>query len=157
MELDGSYRVKAPAETVWSALFDRDVLARAIPGCRELEQTGDTSFRAVVQLKVGPVSARFKGNVELSDIVPPRSCTLTGAGSGGLAGFARGTAKVLLSEAGDDTNLTYTAEAALGGKLAALGSRLITATAKKLAAEFFSNFAAILAEARDEARTRDRV
>jgi uncharacterized protein len=140
MELLGRQTLAATPDQVWAALFDRNVLEQAIPGCESLEQTSDTSFVAVVKLKIGPVSARFKGEVELSDIDPGKSCTLSGKGSGGIAGFARGAARVRLTPAGDQTVLDYTADVAVGGKLAALGNRLIKATAQKLTGEFFANF-----------------
>lgn len=146
MELTGSHSLSQAPEAVWRALFDPAVLARAIPGCEALDQTSDDAFAATVKLKVGPVSARFKGEVELSDKEPPFACTLSGKGSGGIAGFARGSARVTLSRQGDGTLLSYSADAALGGKLAALGSRLIQATAAKLADEFFTRFAEILNE-----------
>lgn len=147
MELDGKYVLDATPQEVWDALFDRDVLAKSIPGCQELEQTSDTTFNAIVKLKVGPVSAKFKGDVELSDADEPKSCTLTGRGAGGLAGFASGSAKVVLEETPQGTELTYTAMAKVGGKLAALGSRLIRATSRKLADEFFAKFSEIVAPA----------
>lgn len=146
MELTGSRSLSQPSEVVWRSLFDPAVLARAIPGCEALEQTADDVFAATVKLKVGPVSARFKGEVELSDKEPPFACTLSGKGSGGIAGFAKGTAWLTLEPSGEGTVLTYSAEAALGGKLAALGSRLIQATAAKLADEFFTRFAEVLNE-----------
>lgn len=140
MELEGRQPLAATPDQVWSALFDRDVLAQAIPGCESLEQTSDTSFKAVVKLKIGPVSARFKGEVELSDIEVGKSCILSGKGTGGIAGFAKGSAKVTLTPEGADTILDYTADVSVGGKLAALGNRLIKATATKLTGEFFANF-----------------
>lgn len=149
MELTGTYSLPLPPEAVWAALFDRDILARAIPGCEELEQTSDTSFTATVKLKIGPVSARFKGDVELSDIEAPNSCTLSGKGSGGVAGFAKGAARVTLEPEGEGTRLSYTAEAAIGGKLASLGGRLIRSSAQKLSEQFFSTFTAILTGAEE--------
>lgn len=146
MELIGTQRLMQPPAVVWKALFDREVLASAIPGCKELEQTSETTFSAVVQLKIGPVSAKFKGDVELSDIVEPFSCVLAGKGSGGIAGFAKGSAHVTLSEDNGGTLLNYSADASVGGKLAALGGRLIQSTAQKLAEEFFTNFTTILSE-----------
>lgn len=144
MELNGSHELNQPPEVVWTALFDTATLAGAIPGCEHLEQTSDNAFVATVKLKIGPVSAKFKGDVELSEMVPPQSCVLSGKGSGGIAGFAKGSARVLLEPRGGGTVLTYTADAALGGKLAALGSRLIQSTANKLANEFFTNFSQAL-------------
>lgn len=146
MELEGTQVLVADTDKVWTALFDREVLERAIPGCESLEQTGETSFAAVVKLKIGPVSARFKGDVELSDMDSPMACTLSGKGTGGLAGFAKGSARVTLAPEAGETLLTYTAEAAVGGKLAAIGSRLMKSTAQKLASEFFASFEQILAE-----------
>ncbi|MEY8120224.1 CoxG family protein [Falsihalocynthiibacter sp. BN13B15] len=152
MELQGTQPLSATPDQVWTALFDRDVLERAIPGCESLEQTSDTSFSAVVKLKIGPVSARFKGDVELSDIDPGKSCTLSGKGSGGIAGFAKGAARMTLTPEGDGTVLDYTADVAIGGKLAALGNRLIKATAQKLTGEFFANFTtALTGEAKEPA------
>ena len=140
MILEGRQTLAANPDQVWSALFDRDVLEQAIPGCESLEQTSDTSFKAVVKLKIGPVSIRFKGDVELSDIDVGKSCTLSGKGSGGIAGFAKGAAKMTLISQGAETVLDYTADVAVGGKLAALGNRLIKSTAQKLTGEFFANF-----------------
>jgi carbon monoxide dehydrogenase subunit G len=145
MELVGTKNLEATPEVVWQALFDRAVLEQAIPGCESLEQTSETTFVAVVKLKVGPVSARFKGEVELSDIDPHRSCTLLGKGSGGIAGFAKGAARVTLAPDGTVTVLNYTADVAIGGKLAALGNRLIASTAQKLTDDFFTNFTNVLA------------
>lgn len=145
MELDGTQTLDATPAEVWAALFDRAVLEQAIPGCETLDQSSDTDFAAVVKLKIGPVSARFKGDVSLSDIEPLVACTLSGKGSGGIAGFAKGSARVTLTSAGDTTILTYRAEAAVGGKLAALGNRLLKSTAQKLADEFFAKFKTVLA------------
>ncbi|KAA0972186.1 carbon monoxide dehydrogenase subunit G [Aureimonas fodinaquatilis] len=140
MELTGTHQLDQPPEVVWAALFDSAVLAEAIPGCTALEQTADNAFAATVKLKIGPVSAQFKGDVEISDINAPHSCLLTGKGSGGVAGYAKGSARVELEPAEGGTILRYTADAALGGKLASLGSRLIQSTTNKLAQEFFTNF-----------------
>ena len=141
MEMKGEYRIPASRETVWQALNDPDVLRACIPGCQELEQTSETSFAATVKTKVGPVSATFKGAVELEDIDPPAGYRIQGEGTGGVAGFAKGGASVRLAEDGGETVLTYDAEARVGGKLAQIGSRLIAGTARKLADQFFGNFA----------------
>lgn len=144
MELTGEHRLNQPPEVVWAALFDNATLAVAIPGCEQLEQTAENAFAATVKIKIGPVAARFKGDVELSEMVPPMSCLLSGKGSGGVAGFARGSAQVVLTAIEEGTLLTYTADAALGGKLASLGSRLIQSTANRLANDFFTTFSQVL-------------
>ncbi|MDX1541821.1 MAG: carbon monoxide dehydrogenase subunit G, partial [Geminicoccaceae bacterium] len=141
MDMSGEYRIPAPRQKVWEALNDPDVLKASIPGCQSLEKVSDDQFDAKVTAKVGPVKATFNGSVRLSDINPPESYTISGEGKGGAAGFAKGGADVRLNEDGaDETVLTYTAKADVGGKLAQLGSRLIDGTAKKMADEFFSNF-----------------
>ena len=141
MELTGERRIEAPRETVWQALNDPEVLKAAIPGCQELEKTADNAFAATVQAKVGPVKATFAGAVELTDIVAPERYRISGEGTGGAAGFARGGAWVTLAEDGDATVLSYEADAQVGGKLAQIGSRLIQGTARKLAGQFFDRFA----------------
>src|SRR3984893_4204101 len=144
MEMSGEYRIPAPRETVWRALNDPAILKDSIPGCQSLDKLSDTEITAKVQAKVGPVKATFTGNVTLSTIHPPKGYTISGEGKGGVAGFAKGGADVALEEAGDDTFLRYTAKAQVGGKLAQIGARLIDATAKQLADEFFRNFASKL-------------
>jgi len=141
MDLSGEYRIPAPREHVWAMLNDADVLRACIPGCEELEKTGDNAFSARVTTKVGPVKATFNGHVTLEDIDPPNSYTISGEGKGGVAGFASGGANVRLAEDGDETVLTYSANAKVGGKLAQIGSRLIDSTARKLADQFFAKFA----------------
>jgi carbon monoxide dehydrogenase subunit G len=141
MEMNGEQRVPAPREIVWQALNDPVILRESIPGCQSLEKTSDTTMSARVQAKVGPVKAVFTGDVTLSNIDPPRGYTISGEGKGGVAGFAKGGADIALEEAGDDTLLRYTVKAQVGGKLAQIGARLIDATAKQLADEFFDNFA----------------
>lgn len=140
MDMTGEHRIAAPREEVWAALNDPDVLRACIPGCEELEKTAETTMRAKVVQKIGPVKAKFDGEVELVNINPPHGYTIQGEGKGGVAGFAKGHADVALAEDGGETVLTYTAVATVGGKLAQLGSRLIDSTAKKLAAKFFDNF-----------------
>ena len=163
MEMSGEYRIPAPRETVWLALNDPAILRESIPGCQSLEKTSETTMTAKVQAKVGPVKANFTGDVTLSNIDPPRGYTISGEGKGGVAGFAKGGADVALEEAGDDTILRYTAKAQVGGKLAQIGARLIDATAKQIADEFFSNFAKKLSEIErahppgEEARPEDVV
>ncbi|MEO1638686.1 MAG: carbon monoxide dehydrogenase subunit G [Pseudomonadota bacterium] len=144
MDMTGEHRIAAPRVAVWQALNDDQVLKACIPGCQELEKTSDTELSAVVVQKIGPVKATFKGNVELTNITPPESYTIQGEGAGGVAGFAKGGADVTLTEDGEETILSYQVHATVGGKLARLGSRLIDATARKLAAQFFDNFQAHL-------------
>jgi uncharacterized protein len=141
MTMNGEVQLSASRETVWEKLNDPEVLKACIPGCEELDSTEEGGFRAVAKMKVGPVSARFKGRVTLSDLVPPKGYKITGEGEGGVAGFAKGGATVTLDDRDGGTLLTYNVEAQIGGKLAQLGQRLILGSAKKLADEFFSNFA----------------
>ena len=140
MDMTGEYRIPAPRDKVWAALNDPQMLKAALPGCESLEKVSDSEFAAVVVAKVGPVKAKFNGNVTLSDLKPPESYKIAGEGKGGAAGFAKGGAEVNLTEDAGATILRYTAKADVGGKLAQLGSRLIDGTAKKLADEFFDNF-----------------
>lgn len=141
MDITGQYRIQAPRDVVWAALNDPEVLKRCIPGCRELEQRSPTDLAAKVALKIGPISATFAGAVTLEDLEPPAGYTIVGQGQGGAAGFAKGRARVTLSEAGaGETDLAYIAKAEVGGKLATLGGRLIEATSRKLADEFFTAF-----------------
>jgi hypothetical protein len=144
MTMTGEIQLAASRETVWAGLNDAAMLKACIPGCEELERTDDHGFRAVAKMKVGPVSARFKGKVTLSDLHPPNGYKISGEGEGGVAGFAKGGATVELAEKNDGTLLSYRVEAQIGGKLAQLGQRLINGTAKKLADEFFANFARAL-------------
>ena len=141
VDMQGEERIEAPIGKVWEALNDVEVLKACIPGCESLEKTSDTEMAATVSLKIGPISARFQGAVELVNLNPPRGYTIRGEGKGGIAGFAKGGADVALTEDGADaTVLTYAAKADVGGKIAQLGSRLITSTSKKLAGDFFSSF-----------------
>ena len=134
MTMNGEVQLAAPREVVWTKLNDPEVLKASIPGCEELERTEDNGFRATVKVKVGPVSARFKGRVTLSDLDPPNGYKINGEGEGGVAGFAKGGATVKLSEeSAGVTILFYEVDAQIGGKLAQLGGRLIDSTAKKLA------------------------
>jgi carbon monoxide dehydrogenase subunit G len=145
MNLTGEHRIEASRQAVWAALNDPEILKQAIPGCESIEKTSDTEFNTTVKAKVGPVSARFAGVVRLSDLDPPNGYTISGEGKGGAAGFAKGGAKVRLEEDGGATLLRYEVEAQVGGKLAQIGSRLVDGTARKLAGEFFDNFAAAVA------------
>jgi carbon monoxide dehydrogenase subunit G len=140
MEMQGSVVIPAPRQTVWDALNDPEILRQSIPGCQSITQISPTEIDASVRTKVGPVSATFNGKVTLSDLDPPNGYTISGEGKGGAAGFAKGGAKVALTDEGDGTRLTYDVSATVGGKLAQIGSRLIDQTSKKLADEFFTKF-----------------
>ena len=141
MTMTGEVQLPASREVVWAKLNDPAVLKSCIPGCEELNVAGENQFEAVAKMKVGPVSARFKGKVTLSDFDPPSSYKISGEGEGGVAGFAKGGATVALAEKDGGTLLSYNVEAQIGGKLAQLGQRLINGAAKKLADEFFTKFA----------------
>lgn len=142
MIMTGEAILPATREAVWAKLNDPEVLKACIPGCQSLEVTGENQLAAVAKVKLGPVSATFKGNVTLSDLDPPNGYRISGQGDGGIAGFAKGGAVVTLSDAEEGgTKLTYNAEAQIGGKLVQLGQRLVDGVAKKLADEFFANFA----------------
>jgi uncharacterized protein len=149
MDLTGEYKIAAPREAVWKALNDPEILKQAIPGCEEIQKLSDTEMTAKVTARVGPVKASFSGKVTLSDLDPPNGYKISGEGQGGVAGFARGGADVRLKpdESGAGTILTYTANAAVGGKLAQIGSRLIEGAAKQTADQFFSKFAEIVSAA----------
>ena len=144
MEMTDEIRLPLAITDVWAALNDPVILQQAIPGCQTLEQISDTELQASVKVKIGPVSATFKGAVMLSDLTPPTSYVIAGSGTGGVAGSAKGEAQVTLIEEGQDTILRYQVSAAVSGKIAQLGSRLIESTAKKLSTQFFTNFTKIL-------------
>jgi uncharacterized protein len=144
MDMTGEYRITAPRAKVWAALNDPEILKQCIPGCEEIQKLSDTEMTAKVTARVGPVSAHFGGKVTLSDLDPPNGYRISGEGSGGAAGFAKGGATVKLADDGPGTLLSYTVEAQVGGKLAQIGSRLIDGTARKMAGEFFSRFAEIV-------------
>jgi carbon monoxide dehydrogenase subunit G len=147
MDMTGEERIEASRETVWAALNDPEVLRTCIPGCESLEKLSDTEMTAKVKLKVGPVSATFSGKVTLSDIDAPNGYKIAGEGSGGVAGHAKGSALVRLVADGTGTILKYEVKADVGGKLAQLGGRLIDATARKLAGEFFGKFGEVVGPA----------
>jgi carbon monoxide dehydrogenase subunit G len=144
MEIQGTRQIAAPREVVWAALNSAEVLKAAIPGCQELTGGPEDGFEATVKQKVGPVSATFQGKVTLADIVPLTSYTISGEGKGGAAGFAKGSADVVLADSEGGTLLTYAVKANVGGKLAQLGSRLIDGFAKKMADTFFDNVRAAI-------------
>ena len=148
MEIKESYELPLPIEAVWLALNDENFLKNSIPGCEKLDRIGDNELSAEVKLKIGPMSTRFKGKVTLSELDPPNGYTISGSGTGGIAGAASGSAKVSLykMQDGEGTVLSYQVTAEVKGKIAQLGSRLIQSTAKKLAKKFFSNFVQELAK-----------
>ena len=147
MTMQSEVLLPADRGTVWVALNDPEVLKACIPGCQELEKISDTEFRATAKIAVGPVKATFKGAVTLSDLDPPNGYTIGGEGQGGVAGWAKGGAKVRLEDVESGTKLVYHVEAQVGGKIAQLGGRLINGVAKRYADEFFANFAKILSPA----------
>jgi len=146
MDMTGERRIPAPRQIVWEALNDPDVLKASIPGCESLEKLSDTRMKATAAVRLGPIAARFNGNVELSEMDPPNSYRISGEGQGGVAGFAKGGAVVKLADDGADTVLSYDVNAQVGGKLAQLGARLIDASAKQMADAFFDRFSALVGE-----------
>ena len=145
MQMKGEQSIAAPRQKVWEALNDPAVLAQCIPGCQSLDRDGDSRFVAVAEVRIGPIGARFKGNVELSDIDAPNGYTITGSGSGGIAGSAKGRARVRLADApGGATVIAYEVEAEVGGRMAQLGGPIIDATARNLAGKFFQKFGEVV-------------
>jgi carbon monoxide dehydrogenase subunit G len=140
MDFKGTQTIKAPRELVWKCLNDAQVLQACVPGCESFTASGPDQFDTVVVASVGPVKARFKGGLTLSDKVEATSYRIAGKGEGGIAGFGKMSAQVLLADAGEDTLLTYDAKAEVGGKLAQIGSRLVSSVANKLADQFFNRF-----------------
>ncbi|MBV8615392.1 MAG: carbon monoxide dehydrogenase subunit G [Acetobacteraceae bacterium] len=147
MDMTGERRIPAPRSMVWHALNDPAILKTCIPGCERLEAVSEHDMEATAAMRIGPIAARFNGKVHLSDIVPASAYTISGEGQGGVAGFAKGGAKVNLADDGPGaTVLTYAVQAQVGGKMAQLGARLIDSTAKSLADQFFNNFTRELTE-----------
>ena len=147
MDISGEHRIPLPREAVFEALNDPVILGRCIPGCQSIEQVGEREFDADVLARVGPVKARFRTRLEVSNLTPPESYTLSGQGKGGAAGFASGSADVTLEAVDGETVLRYAARIQPGGKLAQVGSRLIGGTARKIGTDFFSRFAEVIAPA----------
>jgi carbon monoxide dehydrogenase subunit G len=145
MTMSGDVQLAADRQTVWAKLNDPAVLKSCIPGCEMLEMNSENEFQAIATVKVGPVKARWKGKVRLMDLDPPNSYRISGEGEGGVAGFAKGGAKVSLADKDGGTLLSYNVEAQIGGKLAQLGQRLINSAAKKTADDFFAKFATVVA------------
>lgn len=140
MEMNGEQRIPATQQQTWEALNDPEVLKACVPGCESIEKLSDTDFQVLMMARVGPVSAKFKGKLTLSDLDPPNAYSIAFEGQGGVAGFGKGGAKVRLEAAGEETVLRYDVKASVGGKLAQIGSRLVDAAAKKIANEFFNAF-----------------
>lgn len=149
MNLEGSFTVDCPVSEVWAALHDPAVLGEAIPGCERLEQT-EGGYDATVALKIGPVKARFSGQVTITEAQAPERLVLTGEGSGGVAGFARGSATVLITPVPDGAEVSYAAEVVIGGKLAQIGTRLIASSSRKLAEQFFASLNAQLSSSPED-------
>lgn len=146
MELHGSVTISAPLDKVWNALNDPEILRQCIPGCEEIEQVAADELHARVLLKMGPVRARFAGKVKMTDIRPQQGYTLNFEGSGGSAGFARGSSVITLQTVGGATQLDYTAQASVAGKLGQIGGRLMDASARQLADRFFEAFKCTVAD-----------
>jgi len=146
LELKDEIRIQASRAKVYAALNDPDILRQAIPGCEALQKNSDTEFEATVTSKVGPLTAKLKGMVQLTELNPPESYTLAGEGKGGPAGFAKVKARVQLTDEGATTLLGYDVKAEVGGKLGQLGGPIIDRTARKLAGEFFQQFEALVSE-----------
>jgi carbon monoxide dehydrogenase subunit G len=144
MELQGERIIPASIEATWAALNDPEVLKACIAGCESVERIGPDALQALVAVKIGPVSARFKGKLLMTNVQAPNSYTINFDGQGGVAGFGRGSADVALVPDGAQTKLSYKAKAQVGGKMAQVGSRLIDAAAGKITEEFFSSFTAYL-------------
>src|SRR5687767_3189503 len=140
MEMSGEQLIPASQQQTWDALNDPQMLKQCVPGCESIEPAGDNQYQVLMVARVGPVSAKFKGKLTLSDVRPPNSYSIAFEGQGGAAGFAKGGAQVRLSAEGPATRLSYDAKANVGGKLAQIGSRLVDAAAKKVADDFFRNF-----------------
>jgi uncharacterized protein len=140
MEMKGEQTIAAPQQLVWAGLNDPQVLKACVPGCESITLVAENAYEVLMVARVGPVSAKFKGKLTLSDIRPPESYSIAFEGQGGAAGFAKGGAQVRLEPAGSDTKLSYDTQANVGGKLAQIGSRLVDAAARKVANDFFRNF-----------------
>ncbi|APW36194.1 hypothetical protein RD110_02335 [Rhodoferax koreense] len=147
MNYEGHQLLSHPAADVWQALLDPEVLRACIAGCERFERLGESEYKSMVKISIGPVSARFASTMTLAEVVAPQSCTLQFAGQGGVAGFGKGSARVLLTaqDGGAHTRLDWSADAHIGGRLAQIGSRLIEATVRKMSEDFFERFAAQLA------------
>ena len=140
MEMNGEQRIPATQQQTWEGLNDPEVLKACVPGCESIERQSDTDYQVLMTARIGPVSAKFKGKLTLSDLDPPQGYSIAFEGQGGVAGFGKGGAQVRLEPDGDETVLRYAVKASVGGKLAQIGSRLVDAAAKKIANDFFVAF-----------------
>ncbi len=140
MDMQGSRQLAITQQQAWTALNDPAVLKTCIPGCDKVEATGENQYAIGMALKIGPVSAKFSGKITLTDIMPPESYKLSFEGQGGPAGFGKGSAAVKLTPNADGCDLSYTANATVGGKIAQLGQRLVDGAAKSMAEDFFKRF-----------------
>lgn len=150
MEIKGQSLIAATQQQVWDGLNDPEMLRQSIPGCESLEKTGDNKFKATVVTRIGPITAKFNGQVELQDLMPPNSYTISGSGSAGAMGAAKGKAFVTLTQKGENTDLEYRVEADISGKIAQLGGRLIQSTAGVLAGQFFTKFSSLIGDPESE-------
>jgi carbon monoxide dehydrogenase subunit G len=146
MDITGTQTIAAPRQRVWDALNDPDILKRSLPGCESVERASEEEFKVIMSAAIGPLRARFKGLLKMSEVQAPESCTMVFEGQGGAVGFGRGNSSVKLTESNGQTELTYIAKAQVGGKLAQVGSRLIDSVARKMADDFFKAFNAQLAD-----------
>jgi carbon monoxide dehydrogenase subunit G len=153
MDMQGSRHLAVTQQQAWDALNDPEVLKACVPGCEKLEATGENQYAVTVAVKVGPGAARFNGKIALDDVLPPNSYTLAFEGQGGAAGFGKGNAKVMLAPPaeGCGCELTYTAQAQVGGKIAQVGQRLVDGVAKSMAEDFFQRFDAEMQRRHPEA------
>jgi len=155
MDMTGEERIAAPRDAVWRALNDVDILKTCIPRCHRLDWVSADTLAALIKVKLGPLSASFHVDIRLSNVAPGKSYTIAAEGKGGIAGFAKGAADVVLVDEGDETVLRYDAAAEIGGRLAQMGSRIIGASASKLAAQFFADFGAAAGGARTIPHEKD--
>jgi hypothetical protein len=153
MDMTNAVTLPSAQERVWEALNDPEILKQCINGCESIEKSGENEYKVALTVAIGPVKAKFKGNLRLTDIDPPNAYTLQFDGQGGVAGFGKGSAKVTLTPDGTGTRLAYTVNAQIGGKIAQVGSRLIDGTSKKMADDFFAAFKLAIAPADGEAAT----
>jgi hypothetical protein len=144
LDIQGEYKIALAQEEVWKALNDAEVLKQCIPGCQEMEKKSDTEYSARVVAAIGPVKATFKTIIEMKNLKPPHSYTISGEANGGVAGFGNGSADITLTESAGTTTLHYHAKFKVGGKLAQIGARLVAGVTRKIADEFFSKFSQAL-------------